>query len=177
MVDAGQAFQVQAALERARLLQQFDIGWLEEPLSQDDFRGYARALRRFAGSNCRGRRRSDSLGLRRFDRVRTPCLAARRGDLRRPDGREAGFGAGTRLATKMRSALLQHWNQPGRFVTLDGGFGPENALVEYCLRPSPLMRQLVRNLPPLVDGYVPVPQGPGLGIELDQSIIEQFRVS
>ena len=41
MVDAGQAFQVQAALERARLLQQFDIGWLEEPLSQDDLRGYA----------------------------------------------------------------------------------------------------------------------------------------
>ena len=56
-------------------------------------------------------------------------------------------------------------------------FGPENALIEYCLRPSPLMRKLVRSLPPLVDGYVPVPQGPGLGVELDQSIIEQFRVS
>jgi L-alanine-DL-glutamate epimerase-like enolase superfamily enzyme len=56
-------------------------------------------------------------------------------------------------------------------------FGPENALVEYCLRPSPLMRKLVRNLPPLVDGYVPVPQGPGLGIELDESIVDQFRVS
>ena len=41
MVDAGQAFRVQAALERARLLLQFDIGWLEEPLSQDDSRGYA----------------------------------------------------------------------------------------------------------------------------------------
>src|SRR5438270_6284808 len=41
MVDAGQAFQLQAALERARLLQQFHIGWLEEPLSQDDLRGYA----------------------------------------------------------------------------------------------------------------------------------------
>jgi L-alanine-DL-glutamate epimerase-like enolase superfamily enzyme len=54
--------------------------------------------------------------------------------------------------------------------------GPENALVEYCLRPSPLMRKLVRNLPPLVDGYVPVPQDPGLGIELDESVIDQFRV-
>jgi L-alanine-DL-glutamate epimerase-like enolase superfamily enzyme len=55
--------------------------------------------------------------------------------------------------------------------------GPENALVEYCLRPSPLMRKLVRDLPPLVDGHVKVPQGPGLGVELDESIIEQFRVS
>jgi L-alanine-DL-glutamate epimerase-like enolase superfamily enzyme len=42
MVDAGQAFQVQPALlERGRLLRQFDIDWLEEPLSQDDLRGYA----------------------------------------------------------------------------------------------------------------------------------------
>ncbi len=29
------------ALERARLLQPCDISWLEEPLSQDDLKGYA----------------------------------------------------------------------------------------------------------------------------------------
>ncbi len=49
-------------------------------------------------------------------------------------------------------------------------------LIEYCLRPSPLMRKLVRNLPPLVNGRVPVPEGPGLGIELDEAIVEEFRV-
>ena len=36
-------------------------------------------------------------------------------------------------------------------------------LVEYCLRPSPLMRKLVKNLPPLVEGHVPVPQRAGAG--------------
>src|SRR5437773_10780743 len=50
-------------------------------------------------------------------------------------------------------------------------------LVEYCLRPSPLMRSLVRKLPPLVDGRVPVPEGPGLGIELDEAIIAQDRIN
>ena len=49
-------------------------------------------------------------------------------------------------------------------------------LVEYCLRPSPLMRRLVANLPPLVDGRVKVPDTPGLGIELDEEIIAEFRV-
>ena len=39
------------------------------------------------------------------------------------------------------------------------------------------MRKLVKNLPPLVDGYVSVPSGPGLGIELDEAIIREFRVS
>jgi L-alanine-DL-glutamate epimerase-like enolase superfamily enzyme len=38
------------------------------------------------------------------------------------------------------------------------------------------MRKLVKNLPPLVDGRVPLPTGPGLGIELDDDIIAQFRV-
>jgi L-alanine-DL-glutamate epimerase-like enolase superfamily enzyme len=54
---------------------------------------------------------------------------------------------------------------------------PEGDLVEYCLRPSPLIRRLVRNLPPLIDGRVPVPDGPGLGIELDEAVLEQYRVA
>ena len=57
------------------------------------------------------------------------------------------------FSTGINLAASLHWM---------AALSPENALVEYCLRPSPLMRKLVRNLPPLVDGYVPVPQGPGL---------------
>ena len=49
-------------------------------------------------------------------------------------------------------------------------------LVEYCLRPSPLMRKLVANLPQVISGRVPVPTEPGLGIELDEDVIEEFRV-
>jgi len=54
---------------------------------------------------------------------------------------------------------------------------PAGDMVEYCIRPSPLMRKLVRNLPPLSDGCVAVPQGPGLGIELDEDVIKEFRVA
>jgi L-alanine-DL-glutamate epimerase-like enolase superfamily enzyme len=35
---------------------------------------------------------------------------------------------------------------------------------------------LVRNLPPLVDGRASLPSGPGLGIELDEAIIDEYRV-
>ncbi len=38
------------------------------------------------------------------------------------------------------------------------------------------MRKLVANLPPLVDGRAAVPDGPGLGVELDEEILETYRV-
>ena len=46
-------------------------------------------------------------------------------------------------------------------------------LTEYCLRPSPLLRHLVKELPPLIDGHAQVPQGPGLGIELNEDEIKK----
>jgi L-rhamnonate dehydratase len=70
------------------------------------------------------------------------------------------------FSTGINLAASLHW------MAAFGG-----ALVEYCLRPSPLMRQLVSNLPPLIEGRVSVPEGPGLGIELDEDIIEQYRVA
>ena len=39
------------------------------------------------------------------------------------------------------------------------------------------MRRLVSNLPPLVDGRVPVPDAPGLGVELDEDVIAEFLVA
>ena len=177
MVDAGQAFQAQAALERARLLQQYDIGWFEEPLSQDDFRGYAELCAASPVPIAAGEGEVTRWGFEDLIEcgvhVLQPDVAICGGltvarqvsDLARLSQRRCVphcFSTGINLAASL------HWM---------AACGTENALVEYCLRPSPLMRKLVRNLPPLVDGYVPVPQGPGLGVELDEGIIEEFRVS
>jgi L-alanine-DL-glutamate epimerase-like enolase superfamily enzyme len=42
MVDANQAFTVEAAIRRARLYEPFDLAWYEEPLPADDIEGHAR---------------------------------------------------------------------------------------------------------------------------------------
>jgi len=42
MIDAGHAWNVETAIERARMLAPLGITWLEEPLSQDDRKGYGR---------------------------------------------------------------------------------------------------------------------------------------
>jgi L-alanine-DL-glutamate epimerase-like enolase superfamily enzyme len=42
MVDANQAFTVEAAIRRARLYEPFDLAWYEEPLPADDIGGHVR---------------------------------------------------------------------------------------------------------------------------------------
>ena len=49
-------------------------------------------------------------------------------------------------------------------------------LIEYSQSDSPLFRKLVKNLIPLKDGYVSVPDRPGLGVELDEGVIDQYRI-
>ena len=176
MVDAGQCWDAAKALARAQRLEPYRIGWLEEPLSQDDLAGYAELCSEApvpiaAGEG--GVTQWDFEDLVRcglqvlqpdvaFCGGLTVCRAVSR--LAQAAGLRAVphcFSTGINLAASL------HWMASC----------PEGDLVEYCLRPSPLMRTLVRNLPPLVAGRVPVPQGPGLGIELDEEVVNRYRVA
>ena len=177
MVDAGQAFEVPAALERARLLEPLGIGWLEEPLSQDDLKGYAELCAASPVPIAAGEGEVTRWGfedlIERGLRVLQPDVAICGGLTVARQASELARAAGRRcvphcFSTGINLAASLHW------MAALGGAEP---LVEYCLRPSPLMRNLVRNLPPLVDGCGPVPDGPGLGIELDENVLSRFRVS
>ena len=53
---------------------------------------------------------------------------------------------------------------------------PQTQVLEFCVEPGPLRTQLIRNPLQAVDGYVAVPEEPGLGIELDESIVERHAV-
>ena len=175
MVDAGHAWQWEAALERARLLEPLGIGWLEEPLSQDDRKGYQELCQRSpvpiaAGEGDVTHWDFEDL-IERGLHVIQPDVAFCGGltvckkvsDLAEKQGRRYVphcFSTGINLTASL------HWIAST----------PHGDLVEYCLRPSPLMRKLVKDLPPLENGRVRVPQGPGLGIELDPEILERYRV-
>jgi L-alanine-DL-glutamate epimerase-like enolase superfamily enzyme len=175
MVDAGHAWDVETALERAHLLAPFKLGWLEEPLSQDDRKGYA-AL-------CPRSRIPSAAGEGDVTHHDFEDLIERGVHVIQPD---VAFCGGLTVCRRVSEMCKQHGRRPvphcfstgiNLAASLHWMASVENGdLVEYCLRPSPLMRKLVRNLPPLIDGRVPVPDGPGLGIELDERIVEEFRV-
>ena len=176
MVDAGHAWDVSTSLERAHMLAPLNISWLEEPLSQDDREGYAELCP-----------------------VSPIPIAAGEGDVTHYDFADlidrglhvvqpdVAFCGGLTVCRRVSEMCQRYDRRPvphcfSTGINLSASLHwmasiPNGDLVEYCLRPSPLMRKLVKNLPPLVDGRVPVPAGPGLGIELDEEVVRQFRVT
>jgi L-rhamnonate dehydratase len=176
MVDAGLAFTVESALERAHALAPLGIGWFEEPLSQDDLKGYTELCAQSPVPIAAGEIETTVWG---YEQLIECGLAVLQPDVAICGGLTVAAEV-SRLAAAYSRRVVPHCFSTG--INLAASLHwmaaqAEGDLVEYCLRPSPLLRKLVRNLPPLVDGRVPVPMEPGLGVELDEGIIEQYRVA
>jgi L-alanine-DL-glutamate epimerase-like enolase superfamily enzyme len=53
---------------------------------------------------------------------------------------------------------------------------PNTHYFEYCVEQGALRQGLTRQRFPVVDGQIAVPEEPGLGIELDDEIVNRYRV-
>jgi len=175
MVDAGHAWDWPTALERAKLIEPFNITWLEEPLSQDDRKGYGELCAQSPVPIAAGEGDVTAWDfedlIERGVHVIQPDVAFCGGLTVCRQVSEMAATAGRRVvphcfSTGINLAASLHW-----MAATDDG-----TLTEYCLRPSPLLRKLVKPLPPLMNGQAQVPTGPGLGIELDEDVVEEFLV-
>ena len=55
-------------------------------------------------------------------------------------------------------------------------FMRRSVFVEFNVTSGPLSREICRNPISMRDGYIDVPQGPGLGVEVDESALAKYRV-
>jgi L-alanine-DL-glutamate epimerase-like enolase superfamily enzyme len=53
---------------------------------------------------------------------------------------------------------------------------PNAHYFEYCVEQGALRQTLTRQRFPIVDGNISVPEEPGLGVELDEQVVQQYRV-
>jgi L-alanine-DL-glutamate epimerase-like enolase superfamily enzyme len=49
--------------------------------------------------------------------------------------------------------------------------------VEFNTSQGPLSRAMVKQPLKMVDGYVAVPAGPGLGVEVNEETLEKYRIA
>lgn len=168
------------ALRVMRQLEQYDLFFMETPLQLDDLDGYAylhdhSPIRIAAGELQNGR--FEFLDL--MDRGKV--------DVAQPDvGRVGGLTEARRvcdLAADRGRLIVPHCWKTGIGIAASAHLSAATAHCPYIeflpapLSEAPLRRELVADELQLVDGVVPLPQKPGLGIELNPDALKRYCVS
>jgi len=175
MVDAGCAWDVKTAKRRAHVFEPYNLAWIEEPLAQDDMEGY-RELNKVANIPiAAGEGEAGVFAYR--DLIERGNV-----DVVQVDLSKNGISVAQKVATL---AELHHKHVCNHFfstpidlaASIQWIAAQKNAnIMEYCVEETPLRNDLiVENLEP-VDGYIAIPDRPGLGITLNEDIVEKYRV-
>ena len=174
MVDAGLAYDAKTAIRQARYFADYNIFWLEEPLHPDDLDGY-----RLLTSNTDVR---IAAGEEEADLTDFEKLMDQGGiDVVQPDPARCGISGMLSIghaAARRHKAIANHSFKSG--ITIAASLHvlaalPNAIRFEYCMAESPLRHELTVQKFPIVDGNVSVPEGPGLGVEVDESVIDKYR--
>jgi L-alanine-DL-glutamate epimerase-like enolase superfamily enzyme len=177
LIDAGAAWSLSEAIRRVETFREFRPFWLEEPLASDDLEGWARLTA--AADGVRIATGEQETQLRSFqDLVEVGHV-----DVIQPDlARAGGFTQCARIADAAvanRALCVPHAWKSGILWAATVHFAAtlaEVPFVEYTVATSPLRRDLSRTDVQVVDGMTSVPNTPGLGVDLNEDIIERYRI-
>lgn len=175
MVDAGRIWDVKAALDRIERFQPYRIRWLEEPLQPTDVEGY-RTLSE-ASSILIASGEVQTLPEEFEHLIVDGGIPIVQPDLGRVGGISGGqpiaqlaYGTGAwpiphAFGTGVLLAASAQWTAASR-----------KPLTEFTRSTSPLARDLVRHSMTFRDGVLHLTDAPGLGVELDEQVVERYRV-
>ena len=174
LVDAGCCWDTKTAKIRARQFEQYRIFWLEEPLQQDNLDGYRELSQ---ASNVPIAAGEGEAGIHAWrDLIERGCI-----DIAQIDLARNGFTTSRKIAdmaefrgirvvnhfysTPINLAAGLHWLASRRSAFI----------FEYCVEETPIRTQLAKPDVKAVDGFITVPEEPGLGVELDEEAINRYR--
>ncbi|MBR0656313.1 mandelate racemase/muconate lactonizing enzyme family protein [Plastoroseomonas arctica] len=184
-VDANHCFTVPQAIRLGRAMEPLDLLWFEEPISPEDHDGYVEVTRALDMAVAGGENDFTRWGFR-------DVIARKAMDIVQPDVCAAGGISECRKIAAMASAhgveCVPHaWGSAiGLAATVQfiaalpdtpPAFRPMPPMLEFEQTPNPLRDHLARD--PIVQhrGIVRVPDGPGLGIEVDRAVLAQYKVA
>lgn len=185
--EAGEEFELQIdlaakwrtpehTLKMAKKLEEFNLNWIEEPIDSDNLIGYKELGQSIRPMIAGGETLTTRYEFQSFLQVGKP-------DLVQPDVTRCGGISESmkiyELSKEYGTKLVPHGFSTGVLIAATVHFlaaceGTD--LIEYSQSTSPLYEKLVKNKIEFKDGYVEVPNTPGLGIELDEEIIEKYRI-
>jgi L-rhamnonate dehydratase len=176
MIDAGLCWDTATAIRRARQFEEFNLVWLEEPLQPDNLEGYARLstqapMRIAAGEEiCDIAEFSALMDKGAIDVVQV--------DVTRVGGLARSKRIGWDSAERHR-LCVNHSYKTGVNIATSLHFLaalPNSHYFEYCVAQGALRQSLTRQKFPVIDGDICVSEEPGLGVDLDENVVEKYRV-
>jgi L-rhamnonate dehydratase len=167
------------AIELCRALEPFDIFWLEDFLHPEAYDAYAAV--KAAGVKTRlaaGEQEATAWGFHEL-------INRGRIDVAQPDlSRCGGFTHARRIAWEAERAgidVCPHAWLTDLLTAASLHFNavlPRALFLEYNVCENPMLRDVIRNPVALeADGFMRVPAGPGLGIEVDEEAVKRYCVS
>jgi len=184
MVDANHCFTVPQAIRLGRKLEELDVYWFEEPISPEDLDGYVEVTRTLDISIAGGENQCTRFGFQ-------PIITRRAMDIVQPDVCAAGGITECKKIAALASAhcveCVPHaWGSAiGLAATLHflaalpdcpACLVPISPMLEYEQTFNPFRDEL--SVEPIQhhDGIVNIPQGPGLGIQVNPDVINRYLV-
>lgn len=177
MIDAGLCWDTATAIRRSRQFEEFRPTWLEEPLHPDNVEGYGRLVAQSPVKIAAGEEICDIPEFRRLLDVGQIDIA--QVDVTRVGGLARSKRIGWEAAERHR-LCVNHSYKTGVNIAASLHFVaalPNTHYFEYCVEQGALRQTLTRQRFPVVDGEIAVPEEPGLGIELDERVVDKYRVA
>ena len=176
MIDIGKRYRLKSAMYVAKALEQLNIYWLEEPLPAEDYIGYKRLTESTTMRIATGEEESGRLAFARL-------INETHVDVIQPDmSRCGGLTEAKKIATMAADAnilCVPHAFKTGVLVAASIHLIaaiPHAPFLEFSVTESAIRKELLVNPFKQKDGFVEVPQGPGLGIELNTGIIKKYGI-
>jgi L-alanine-DL-glutamate epimerase-like enolase superfamily enzyme len=176
MVDAGLCWDTATAIRRAKQFEPSNLTWLEEPLHPDNLQGYARLS---AHSPIRIAAGEEICDIKEFQQLMdVGGIDVVQVDVTRVGGLARAKRIGWDSYDRHR-LCVNHSYKTGVNIAASLHFVaalPNSHYFEYCVEQGALRQTLTKQRFPVVDGEIAVPEEPGLGVELDEKVVEKFRV-
>jgi len=185
MIDANHAYDAVSAIALGRRIEELDISWFEEPVPPEDVDGHTRVRAALTMPIASGECEFTRLGFRTlFERqaidIAQPDTCATGGLSECKKIADQAFSYGVRFAPHVWgtgvaiAAALQLLAviQPSTPMSLH----PEEPMLEFDRTDHPIRAALLTERIEHVKGVVAVPQGAGLGIDIDRQALSHFKV-
>jgi D-galactarolactone cycloisomerase len=186
LVDSNHAYNAFTAVRMGRGLERYNVWMFEEPVPPEDREGYRRVRQSLGIAIAGGEAEQTRYGFR--DLIAGGCV-----DIAQPDLCVAGgfsewikiqalassfgvwviphvWGSGVAVAAALHVlAVVPPFPHTANPVPLQNG-----PVIEFDRNHNPLRDDLLVEPFSLVDGRVRVPQSPGLGIEIDEGVLQTY---